>query len=665
MSFRIPLPASIRSSLALTLSVALGACAVAPTPPVGRDQAGAEQAAMAEAQDSSAKGNYVIAAQGYLNLAQQSSAAKQQQYLLAAAAILVRGQHSGRAQAILERINPGLLPPADQVRYQFTRARLALQLLEPEQALRELSLPETIIPTDLRADWHQLRAEAYTMMGNPLEAVRERIQLETRLEDPTAIRRNHQQIWEILSRIDSQVLATLQSRPPPDTLSGWLALAQIYQTALHTPAQLERRLQAWLNDYPEHPAGDEFLAELLLYQDIQLERPNHIALLLPLSGNFAAAAEAVRDGFLGAYYSRGESSYAPEIRIYDTTDEVSTGLEVYQRALAEGADFMVGPLHKPLVQALAQLAQPVSEEPSAPPALLPLAPLEQEAPEPASLEVPILALNYWSEESLVAENFYQFGLLPEDEARQVAERAWLDGFDQALVLAPAGAWGERMYSAFVEHWQQLDGEVMEAQRYDPSRHDFSEAVIELLNIDESRARKRDLERLTGLDIKFEPRRRQDVDFIYLAAFPNQARQIRPQLKFYYAAELPVYSSSHVYSGEANPTQDRDMDGIIFCDMPWVFSVGQGQAPSWQHFQQVWQSDAAPFKRLYALGVDAYRLIGQLTRLRDNPQAHLDAATGTLYLDAANRIHRRLLWAQFRAGRPVLIEASPLAEDDAS
>ncbi len=652
--------------ISVALAVLLGACAVPQQQAVTGDQALSSQLFVEQAEDSSAKGNYVIAAQSYLALAQQSSGMEQQRYLLAASAILTRGQHIQRARATIERIDPGLLPASEQIRYRFTRARLALLELQPEAALNHLRLAETAIPATMAGEWHSLRAEAYAMTGDYLEAVRERVMLERKLSDPEEIRRNHHQIWETLNRLNSDALATLRSAPPPDILSGWLALAQIHQTTLGDPGQLERRLQAWLDDYPGHPAAEQFIAELLIYQDIQLDRPDRIALLLPLSGNFAAPAKAVRDGFLAAYYHRNTPRHAPEIRIYDTSDDVATGLKVYQRAIEEEADFIVGPLHKPLVEALARQAHPVPDElDGAPPALTPPGHDRQAESRPERLSVPTLALNYRSDESLVAENFYQFGLLPEDEARQVAERAWLDGHNKALILAPEGEWGERMYTSFIRHWQQLDGKVIEAQRYDPSRHDFSRPVIELLNIDDSRQRRRELERLTGLDLKFEPRRRQDVDFIYLAAFPTQARQIRPQLKFYYAAEIPVYSSSHVYSGEENPSQDRDMDGIIFCDMPWVLSDAEGREPDWKMFIDVWHSDAIPFKRLYALGIDAYRLISQLKRMRDTPQAHLNAATGNLYLDESNRIHRQLLWARFRGGKPELIESTPLTPDEAS
>ncbi len=627
----------------LAISAMISACSTTPQPPLS-DQADQSQAFIEQAEISSAKGNFVIAAQSYLALAQQSSGMEKQRYLLAAAAIITRGQHVARAKATMDQIDPSQLNSDDQLRYSLTSARIALLEFQPDAALDQLSAAAETIPAEIASDWHNTKADAYAMAGNYLEATRERVLLEERLSDPADIRRNHHQIWQSLSQLSSSAMETFRTEPAPDVLSGWLELGYLYKTSLNNPSQLELQMQAWLDNYPMHPAADEFIAELLMRQEIQFERAERIALLLPLSGNFANPAKAVRDGFLASYYSQidsdMDSGYAPEIRIYDTTDDVSTGLVVYQQALADGADFVVGPLHKPLVEELAN----ANAEKSA---------------------VPTLALNYSSNEGKVANNFFQFGLLPEDEARQVAERAWLEGYNNAVILTPEGEWGERMLTTFEQHWHQLDGKVVDAQRYQASMHDFSGPVISLLNIDESRQRKQELERLTRLDLKFEPRRRQDIDFIYLAAFPNQARQIRPQLKFYYAADIPVYSSSHVFSGEQNPTQDRDMDGIIFCDMPWVFSSSETPQPNWQTITNIWQSNAIPFKRLYAMGIDAYRLINYLNQMHNNPEAHLSAATGNLYLDDSNRIHRQLLWARFKSGKPRLIDPAPLLSDEKS
>ena len=59
--------------------------------------------------------------------------------------------------------------------------------------------------------------------------------------------------------------------------------------------------------------------------------------------------------------------------------------------------------------------------------------------------------------------------------------------------------------------------------------------------------------------------------MFLAATPQQARQIKPTLAFQYAGDLPVYATSHLYTGTNNPTQDQDLNGIRFCETPWLLN----------------------------------------------------------------------------------------------
>jgi len=72
----------------------------------------------------------------------------------------------------------------------------------------------------------------------------------------------------------------------------------------------------------------------------------------------------------------------------------------------EGAELIIGPLGREQVSQLSALEQ---------------------------LPVPTLAVNY-SEDSEPAGNLYQFGLSAEDEARQVAQRAWVEGHRTAMIL---------------------------------------------------------------------------------------------------------------------------------------------------------------------------------------------------------------------------------------
>lgn len=245
---------------------------------------------------------------------------------------------------------------------------------------------------------------------------------------------------------------------------------------------------------------------------------------------------------------------------------------------------------------------------------------------------------------------YQFALSPEGEAGRVAERAWFDGHERAGVIVPEGAWGQRVAEAFTAAWERLGGVVVESQTYSNDTPEMSASVERLLNVNESRGRWLALRRLLGRDIEYEPRVRKDIDFVFMAAFPRQARQLRPQLKFHKAENLPVYATSHVFAGVEDASADRDIDGVIFGDMPWVL-LPQAANALRENIKNAWPDSFEDYVRLYAFGVDAYHVIPHLGKLRARRYATFNGETGRLSLDAANRIQRQLVWAEFRDGVP--------------
>ena len=115
----------------------------------------------------------------------------------------------------------------------------------------------------------------------------------------------------------------------------------------------------------------------------------------------------------------------------------------------------------------------------------------------------------------------------------------------------------------------------------------------------------------------------------------------PLLKYYYADDIPVYSTSISYSGSVNALQDRDLDGLIFCDMPWVFTH--------QMEAQNWPEQLNSYNRLYALGMDSYILTTKLRQLSLSP-ASINEKSGILYLNDANVI-RLSSWGKFKQGVP--------------
>ncbi len=320
----------------------------------------------------------------------------------------------------------------------------------------------------------------------------------------------------------------------------------------------------------------------------------HIALLLPSKGPHLEAAKTVRDGFLAAYYqSLQHLPSDASVKIYDT-GEGSEIREAYQKALDDNATFIVGPLTKPEVQAMATLR----------------------------LSIPVLALNTISDDPSLPIQLYQFGLMPEDEVISVADHALRQGHRNTLILAVQGEWGKRLVQTFKQYWGSKNGNIVETQYFKPGK-DLDSKIQTLLRVKNTE-------------------RRQDVDMIFIAAPADIARQIKPLLNFYYAESLPVYATSSVYGGIPSQHKDQDLNGIRFCDMPWIINQSAEKQ----------KGNASNAPRFFALGLDAYRLAILLGKTEGLPSYGFSGYTGELRQVEGNRIQRGLVCARFEQGVPV-------------
>ncbi len=579
-------------------------------------------------------GEYLPAAQEYLRLAETSLGDVSVAYRLEAASAFVLAKRPDAARKILADLRGQALSKDLQLRENLVRAQLALVDGRADEALTLLGVaPADDVSPELAARFHNVRADALEATGEHIESARERVELELLLTDGVALNENRRRIWETLSQLPPRTLEAAHI-PPPSTLGGWIELAAIGNSTATDPKTLAQAIALWRHRYPGHPAGETIVPMLTDDSHFAWAPARTVALLLPFEGQFAKAAEAVRDGFTAAWFADPDAEHRPTVLVRDTSK--GDIRNIYDRVVEEGADFVVGPLRRAEVTRLA---------------------------DESSLPVPTLTLNYADTDNrtTVADaapgptrGLYQFALSPESEAKLVAEHAWFAGHMTAAVLAPVGAWGDRVTAAFVEGWESLGGTVLEIQTYLNDGSDMSTAVKKLLDIDESDARYRSLTQVLGGDIKNEVRRRQDVDFVFMAAFPRQARQLRPQLEFHRAQDLPVFSTSHIYSGIADPDADRDIDGVVFGDMPWVLDPDAHGAELRRQVATLWSESLNVFVRLYAFGADAYRLVKELGKLRAQQYAEYQGVTGKLSLNENNRIDRRLMWARFNRGTPQIL-----------
>lgn len=536
----------------------------------------------------------------------QEGSDKQQSLLLAAGHLISEGQWRQGAAILAQTTD---LTPALKNEKNLLLAQIDLIRDRPQTALNKLT---SITERDdfvlyQKIQFHELLAQAYRGTDKPLESINERIKLESLLVDDESQANNRRILWLTLTHIPQTELNSLAAKASDQSvLQGWLQLALISRKYRDNPQSLLAALDQWQSHFNEHPANHILPNPLDSIANKIRAQPKQVALLLPLSGALQGPGTAVRDGFMAAYKNNNKTSM--QVKTYDTSKgEVAS---LYQTALNEGADYVVGPLTKSQVAVVAALAHPV----------------------------PTLLLN--DADANIQENSYSFGLSPVNEAIQVALRAKNKGYSRALIIAPGTDWGKEVTHAFTQQWQKSGGRVVDTFSY-AANDDLNKKMKDFLQISNSQQREKKIRELLGLKIQPVISRRQDFDMIFLLAYPSKARQIMPLLNYYYAGDVPVYATASVYGGSANPLKDKDLDGIIFCDIPWVFAHQAGT--------RNWPEQFNSYNRLYALGIDSYTLATQLNQLMLFPADQSHNGDGILYLKPSQQVARVLEWGQFKQG----------------
>ncbi len=513
--------------------------------------------------------------------------------------------------------NPNRLRATLQIQLALIRAQIAIKQNQFDSALRWLSgnLAESANgDTSAGRRLILLRGQLYQSINRNEDAIIDFTSI-TESWPANAETSLFEDIWIALTSLQDEELDKLAEEADSYEMRGWIELARIYQVdQFSIRSQLDSIVQ-WRRIWASHSAAARLPAPLIELQMTWENRPKHIALILPLQ---EATGNAIQEGFLSAYYqSLSVSRDVPQISVFDSTGLADIN-DTFDQAVASGADLIIGPLNKKLVNQISERIE---------------------------LPVPTLALNYTDEDRL-AENLFQFGLAPEDEISQVINLAWEAGYRNAAVIMPDNLDYQRLEKFFSETWTNQGGQVVSSARF-IGDSGYAEVIKRLMAIDSSEARaEKLLDLLPRLNMEFTPRRRSDIDFIFLVANPRQGRQLKPTLAFYFAGDIPVFSMPSVYDGQENQTGNRDLDGIIFTDAPWVLN------PTHQLRDEVntnLRQAQGPLQRLRAMGIDSFRLYPRLKQFSNNSISSVSGTTGVLTMSENRRIHRSLTTARFEDG----------------
>ncbi|MHC6224147.1 penicillin-binding protein activator [Pseudomonas sp. X10] len=544
---------------------------------------------------------------------------------LSAADQAYRQKDFPRAARILEQVPMDSLKPAQQVFASTLAAELAMSRNQPKAALSALSHPSLDrlgeLPEEQQARTYNVHAAALEADGQALAAAQQRVLLAPLLSDQ-ASSANNDAIWALVASLPTEQLQPTGN----DTLAGWVSLALAVKSA-GTLEQQQDAIDAWRNQHPEHPAAVQLPLPLVKLKELASQPLTKIALLLPQEGPLAGVARALRDGFMAAHFQAQQAGQpAPAVQVFDSSRLTSLD-DFYRQAEAAGVQLVVGPLDKPLVKQLAAYPQ---------------------------LPITTLALNYADAGQKAPPQLFQFGLAAEDEAREVSRRAHADGMVRAVALVPSGEWGDRVLSAFRQDWEARGGTLLAAEHI-AQPVALAQQIADLFQLRQSESRAKSLQSTVGGNVAAQPSRRQDIDFIFLAATPQQAQQIKPTLNFQYAGDVPVYATSNVYSASGDVNQYNDMTGIRFCETPWLLDSSNNLR---QQVVSQWPQAAGSLGRLYAMGVDAYSLAPRLGQLKALPDNRVEGLSGSLSVNTSQRVERQLPWAEFTGGQVKRLPDTP-------
>ncbi|WP_313440123.1 penicillin-binding protein activator [Stenotrophomonas sp.] len=487
---------------------------------------------------------------------------------------------SARARSLLAQLTARQLSGASLQRFQLASAELALADKQPAQALALLKEHGDNVHPSLRTRWYLARANALQASGDSFAAATERARAHAGLAG-TARNENQAAIAGLLGTLDD---ATLRSRaaalPANDPLYNFAGRALIAR-GLPLPRPFDREGAAQFDTSKRPPAMSD-----------GYRPPAKMAVLLPLSGRLATAAQPVRDGLLSAYY--GESRRRPDINFFDTAGTPAGALAAYDKAVASGADFVVGPLGRDEVDAV------YGRQP---------------------LQVPVLALNRGKDAPPAGSA--GFSLAPEDDGIVAAEYMRGRERNRALVINSNDDTGRRAAAAFAQRFAQRGGQVA-----------ATVAVGDAVG-----------------DIGTQVRNAGQIDAVFLAVRAPQARLLAPQLALAGAGGATRVGTSQLTTGSGKAEEDVALDGIIYPNEAWNVRSVSG-VPSAAQVAQTLPSARGAAGRLFAFGADAWKISAYLEKLSN--EGGLDGATGTLYLDSNGNILRQPAWSTFSGGRPMPI-----------
>ncbi len=536
------------------------------------------------------------AASAYFQASNNYRSPQRERLILQAAELAAIFKDSNLTQRYLAPINYKALNAENKSRFRFAQAQLAINDRNYREALRILPQRVNGLSDGLASKILNARMLSAQSSGDKLSLIQELILQEPTLKNDYEISLNHDRVWNHIKQMPLQKIDDGRKSINHPILKNWLELGYLSKKIRNDKEGLRQKVNTWKRRNPTHP-GNSKINEIMKSATTATVTPylgdakpvksgsssnnntSHIAVLLPLTGNLSGIGKTLLKGVQAAHK---ESASAVPLKVYNTSTSTITGL--YQTAIDKGATFVIGPFSKTKLNRIAKFPLPV----------------------------PTLGLNYIQGSG---KQLYQFGLSPADEAIQLAEHVIGRGQRRVAIVTPNSAWGKRIQDALRSAVIERGGKVVTIENYANKALTYF-PVIQSLG-----------------------KRENEIDAVLMAGSPSQALKLYPALRER-LSRIPIYASSHVFNGLANPQRDAPLGGLIFTEIPWVLELLRKN-----------QAAATEFPRLFAMGMDAYSIANDFTQL-NRFGSSFKGKTGKVKLENDGKFHRRLRLAQFKNGVPV-------------
>ena len=443
--------------------------------------------------------------------------------------------------------------------------------------------------------------------------------------------------WNFFSKLSTNQLSKISVPENDLTLKGWIDLSYTYQrNNIKAPVQdsdspevleakntnrknqLKRAILDWAAKYPNHPAQD-IVAIITGEQTLAVDNVNSkkVALLLPLSGSSRIFGNTIRQGYVDAakFYPQEPQQ---NVIVLDTTSVPMDNL--IQQAQEQNVDLIVGPLLKSEVSQIKQLAP----------------------------SIPVLALNKVDDGTVSANKMCFFALSPEDEAKDAADHIFAQNKQKPLLVIPQNELGKRVAQSFAKQWSQISNGSQAYVQYVGNLNTLRANINHSSGIS-----------LTGSPIAFNNDdgsasmssngSSSGFDAIYVYASYDELTLIKPMLDMGAgktigngSSSIALYSSSKSHVANASNDFNYDMNQTEYSDIPLIINSSEkttAMIPS--NIQKDYS-----LTRLYAMGIDAWRLANRFNQLDSYQPNFLAGMTGKLSTSNQCEVTRSLAWQQY-------------------